>query len=365
MDEVCGVCFGALCCLLGVVGELVAHVYLGAGDTPVAMTAGPALLVKVEIDAVPWIAGFAGPDLDAGAGVAGEDGGGVTLIVGAVDVVGLVEGAMVAVRHSLGLFIGWDGSVEKFVWRRNAVALFYEVSVDEEEFDVGLGEGLFDADTVEAGSGGGAVCIADGVVPEAGGAVAALGRPDALGMFADVADVGVDGGADLGTDTLVGAEERHVTVGCAAGDDVDEADVVEVTEAGDDVAVEVIEVFEGLREEAVPEAGGLGEVSFAGLDEEGLVFAGGDYFAIEIVGELCDEDGVRELLEEDGREVEIAVEADLIAFEIFEDAEKREIGFSGGFVEPLHTVRPGAVIDDVGQMRMQGEGEKSCWAVGR
>ncbi len=210
---------------------------------------------------------------------------------------------------------------------------------------------------------GRAVGVGDGVVPEACGAVAALGRPDAFGVFADVADVGVDGGADLGADGFVGAEERHVAVGGSAGDDVDEADVVEVAEAGDDVVVEVIEVFEGLREEAVPEAGGLGEVSFAGLDEEGLVFAGGDDLAVEVVGELGDEDGVGELLEKDGREIEVAVEADAVALEVFEDAEEREIGFGGGFVEPLHAVRPGAVIDDVGQVRVQGEGEKSCWAV--
>ena len=182
-------------------------------------------------------------------------------------------------------------------------------------------------------------------------------------MLADVADVGVDGGADLGADTFVGAEKGHVAVGGAAGDDVDQADVVEVAEAGDDVVVEVIEVFEGLREEAMPEAGGLGEVGFAGLDEEGLVFAGGDDLAVEVVGEFGDEDGMRELLEKDGGEIEVAVETDLVALEIFEDAEEREVGFGGGFVEPLHAMRPGAVIDDVGQMRVQGEGEKSCWAV--
>ena len=56
------------------------------------------------------------------------------------------------------------------------------------------------------------------------------------------------------------------------------------------------------------------------------------------------------------------VETDVVALEVFEDAEQREVGFSGGFMEPLHPMRPGAVIDDVGQMRVQGEGEKSCWA---
>ncbi len=49
---------------------------------------------------------------------------------------------------------------------------------------------------------GRAVGEGDGVVPEAGGTVAALGRPDAFGVLADVADVGVDGGADLGADGL-------------------------------------------------------------------------------------------------------------------------------------------------------------------
>ena len=72
-----------------------------------------------------------------------------------------------------------------------------------------------------------------------------------------------------------------------------------------------------------------------------------------------------ELLEKDRREIEVAVETDVVALEIFEDSEEREVGFSSGFVEPLHSVRPGAVIDDVGQMRVQREGKKSCGPVCR
>ena len=80
------------------------------------------------------------------------------------------------------------------------------------------------------------------------------------------------------------------------------------------------------------------------------------------MGKLGEEDGVRELLEEDGREIEVAVETDVVALEIFEDAEEGEVGFGGGFVEPLDAMGPRAVIDDVGKMRVQGEGEKPCWA---
>ncbi len=104
MDEVGGVGLGALGGKSGVVGLLVGHVDLGAGDGPVAMTAGPALLVEVEVVAVAGIAELAGPDLGAGAGVAGEDGGGMLLLfgrVGAVDVVRLVEAAIVVVGHGL------------------------------------------------------------------------------------------------------------------------------------------------------------------------------------------------------------------------------------------------------------------------
>src|SRR5207302_11289781 len=89
MDEVGGVGFDALGGLLGVIGELVAHVDFVAGDAPVAMTAGPALFMEIEIDSVAGIASVAGPDLNTGAWVAGEDGGGVTLIVRAGDMIGL------------------------------------------------------------------------------------------------------------------------------------------------------------------------------------------------------------------------------------------------------------------------------------
>ncbi len=66
-----------------------------------------------------------------------------------------------------------------------------------------------------------------------------------------------------------------------------------------------------------------------------------------------------ELLEEDGREVEVAVEGDAVALEIAEDAEERKVGFGGGFVEPLDAVGPGAVVDDVGEMGVESEGEKA------
>jgi len=101
-------------------------------------------------------------------------------------------------------------------------------------------------------------------------------------------------------------------------------------------------------------------MGLAGLDEEGFVFAGSDDLAIEVIGKLGDEDGVRELFEENWGKIEIAIEPDAVALEVFEHAKEREIGLGGSFVEPFHAMGPGAVIDDVRQMRVQGEGEIAC-----
>ncbi len=151
MDEVRGVGLDPFGCLLRIVGQLVSHIDLGAGDAPVAMTAGPALLVEVQVDTVTGISGLSGPDLDSGAWVARKDCRRVALVVRTVDVVGLIERPMVFVGHALGLLVGRDSAVAEFVGRGDAVTFFDEVSVDEEELDVGLGERLLDADAVEAG----------------------------------------------------------------------------------------------------------------------------------------------------------------------------------------------------------------------
>ena len=44
---------------------------------------------------------------------------------------------------------------------------------------------------------------------------------------------------------------------------------------------------------------------FAGLEEEGLIFAGGGDLAVEVVGELGDEDGMGELFEQDGERLRL------------------------------------------------------------
>ena len=96
------------------------------------------------------------------------------------------------------------------------------------------------------------------------------------------------------------------------------------------------------------------------MGEEGFVLASGDNLTAEILGEFSDEDRMRELLEKYGREIKVAVKTDPISLEVPKNAEQRQIGLGDSFVEPLHAMRPGAVIDHVRQVGMEREREKSC-----
>src|SRR5665213_1035704 len=269
MNEVRCVRLGALGGFLRAVGLLVVHVDLGAGHFPIAMPAGPALFVKVEIRGVARVAALAGPHLDAGARIARENRGGVLLVVGAVDEVGLVQAAGLLVHERFGRR-SRNGAVSQTVRRLDRSGLFDKVRVHEEVFEIALRECLLDADAVVAGWGGKAVGAFDGIVPEACRTVPALRRPYAARMLADVSDVYVDRRAYLRANAFVGPQQRHISVGGPAGDDLDQARVAEVAEAADDVAFERVEIAERVGKKLVPEAGCVGEMLLAGAGEEGL-----------------------------------------------------------------------------------------------
>jgi len=287
-------------------------------------------------------------------------------VIGAVDVVRLVERAVVGVGHTLGLLVGGDGAFEQLVGRGDAVTSSTRwVSTKKKSMSDSESACSTPMRSKPAGVGLPSAKATGSSRSRRGGSRTRV--PRCPWVLADVADVSVDSGADLGADGFVCTEEGHVAVGGSAGDDVDEAGVVEVTEGGDDVAVKLAEVVEGLGEEAVPEAGCLGEVGVAGLDEVGFVFSCCDDFSGDVVRELGDEDGVRELLEQDGERLRLQLKRMLSRSRL---ANMRR---SGGRsrrrprgATPCRAAR--CVVDDVRQVRVQGEGEEAlrfihceCW----
>ena len=166
-----------------------------------------------------------------------------------------------------------------------------------------------------------------------------------------------DGSADLGAYTFVGSQQRHKAVSCAAGNDLDQTDIVEMPEAGDDIAIESAKVFESLGKKTVPETRRLGEMGLPGLDEKGFILSCSDNFSLEIFRKLGDKGRMRKLLEQDRREIQIALKPYPVPFQMAQNSKQRKISFGCGFVEPLHSVRPGSMMNDVRQMSMQRKGE--------
>jgi hypothetical protein len=172
-----------------------------------------------------------------------------------------------------------------------------------------------------------------------------------------------DGGADLGAQALIRAEQRHIPVSRSRGDHLDHARVVEVAKAADDIAVERLEVIQRGGEETAPETGSLGKVPIARLDEVSLIFPGSDDLPSQVFRELGNEIWMGKLFQQDGGEADIEVRRNAIALQTAEDTEQGQVGFGGCFVQPLNAVGPSAVIDDVRQMRMQSESEKTCGGI--
>jgi len=140
-----------------------------------------------------------------------------------------------------------------------------------------------------------------------------------------------------------------------AGDKFDQARIVEVAEAFDDVPVQSEEVLQGLLEEMAPVLCGAREVLVATVPEIGFVFVGGLNLALQILRKFRLEYRVRQLLEQHRREINVGFEGQPVTLEISENPQQRQISLGCGFEQPFQTVGPGTVVHDPWQMRMQRE----------
>src|SRR4051812_17912615 len=100
-------------------------------NLPVAMTAGESLLVEVEIVGIAWISGVAGPHLQAGTRVAREDGDRKSLVVGSIDIVGLIKVALRFLNGLLKLWVAGQMAPGRPIGRRDSPRFFDQVSVHE------------------------------------------------------------------------------------------------------------------------------------------------------------------------------------------------------------------------------------------
>src|SRR5262249_36011561 len=138
------------------------------------------------------------------------------------------------------------------VWREHRL-LLDQVGVYEEESDPTFREDLFDALAGERSLSRPRSVQVDRVVPLAGGAVGALRGPNAPRFAAEEALVRFLCHPHLRAYGVIGAEKGEVSVGGAASDDLNRADVVEMAEDMHQIAAECVEIVLTSPIELLPE----------------------------------------------------------------------------------------------------------------
>src|SRR5690606_2147149 len=354
---------------------LVAEPGAPARDPPVAVPAGVVAPVELEVPTVSGVAPLAAPDLERCRRLAREDvdrpversigGDAIGRVRAAGEVFGLEPLAAVpgvpfgeAPERGVALCVGAE-----------CLSAPEQVGVDEEVLDPLFGEELLDAPS--------ATRFRDawspyGRCPVVGGSIRGLRQPDPARLTAEEAPGALDTESDLGTDHLVGAEEREVAVRRGAGDDLDRALVLESAECTDDVPVVAFaEVMEPLREDDRPVAGDVAAVGAPFPSEDLRVVASGLDPLLEPAFEFVLERFTRELLAEDRGDAERDPGPEPFLEEPLDPADQGEVAFRRRLVQPFGPVRPAAVREDVGEMGVQNEGECAefhgtfpCWIVG-
>ena len=161
----------------------------------------------------------------------------------------------------------------------------------------------------------------------------------------------------LQSDAFVAGEERQVAVRGRRSDDLEAAPLLEAPEGGDQVRVDRPEQRLQAVEPRLPERDQRHDARLAGRGQlrRGLV-AGGKALGEEGV-HLAREGRARQLVRQHRRESDCHRRRGSLGGELLEPLQEREIRVQRGLAQPVAAVRPAPVIQDVGEMTMEGEDE--------
>src|SRR5258706_6471283 len=119
-----------------------------------------------------------------------------------------------------------------------------QVGIDEEVFKPILRQDLFHAVAIESAlwMHGRVAVHGHGVSPLTCRPIGALRYPDAVRRFAQMLFVRLHSSTHLRADRGIRAQQREVSVGGSAGEDLNGARIIEASEAGDDVSAQLAEM---------------------------------------------------------------------------------------------------------------------------
>ena len=350
--EVVGVGSRALRRAGGVVEQLGAEVGARRGHAPVAQSAREVLLVELHVPPIARVARVAAPDLHRRLGIAHE-GHGLPVSSARGHHVGPV-GAAVAFEVRLErLGERAQGGVVVAI-RRQRAASPRQVHVGDEEPELEVREELFDPAPAHPHP---APHPRDRRRPLVAGAVGALRQPDPGRAVAEVPLVRGHGDPQLEVDRLLAQQQGEVAVCRGARDQADVPRVVQAPKRPDEVAVQPLELLEAVPVIAFPVPGTRHEVRPSLTLELTRVLPGGLDPGTEELLDLALERRCRKLLGEHRRDVDRRMGAVAAFGEAGEGVQERKVAADGNFGEPVAAVRPAAVAQNEGQMRVQDQRE--------
>ena len=189
--------------------------------------------------------------------------------------------------------------------------------------------------------------------------VGAFGQPHAAGLVSEAMVAGVNARGHLGGDGLVVQQKGHVGVSGVAGEDLDMPFAEAGGEFAGDIAVDALKVGEAILMPFFPDARQVGEVELVGFFKFAAVADGALDALVEVGDESFLEALMGELFEENGSEADGEGGAGVEQGALADHVQDGEIGFGGCFVKPSFAMGIGAVVEDIGEMAMQDDAQRT------
>ena len=167
-------------------------------------------------------------------------------------------------------------------------------------------------------------------------------------------------GLDLHLNAGVLGQQRRVAVGRAAGNDLDVPGVLQRFEcAGNVPPVNLLKVRQSLAVPVFPVPGEIRQVVIALLPELCAVRRRRLDFAAQIPRKLVLKARVGKLLDQHGGQAEGNFGRDTFGNQLMTHGQQGQVGFSGGFRQPVGAVGRAPVGEDIGDVRVQHQRKRA------
>ncbi len=161
----------------------------------------------------------------------------------------------------------------------------------------------------------------------------------------------------LQPNALVACQQREKAVRGGGADDLEASRGLERAEGADEVTAGLVESAPEPEKPLAPELRERQQPAVTGRAQRGRRFGAGREALVEERLHLLHELGARQLVGQHRRDADRHRRRHGLGAELLQDLEERKVGVERRLAEPVASVRPPPVIEDVGQVTMECENE--------